>query len=414
MSAMDDLARMLKRSRSPGSDYTGVVTKVEGGTAYVQLTGSEITDTPAALSIDAKPGDRVRVRISNGRAQLTGNDTAPPTNDTKAIRQLQKDSDKHGQTINHMQKQVDETAGIAANTNQYFWVTEEGSDTGVHITEKPRKEFLADPDNGGGNLLGRSNGIAMRVGLKEMAQVSLKGFDVYTPGGILIGHIGYGPVTMSDGTTGDGPFYTLGFRHTGSNVGYLSCVIGTGEATAFRSIALNAGKANGQASVACGSGSQADSDDQVVIGRYCDPDANGNYVFIIGTGTDVNNLKNGVTVDWNGDLVTAATPKSGSLSTTLSGGSNYKNVCTKKGDMVNVAFHRANFTAWNMSGPFATLPAGYRPKVVQYVPGAVFANSTWLSTYFSISANGAVSIGYNPAGSGSTCTHIWFSGTFII
>ena len=85
MSAMDDLARMLKRSRSPGSDYTGKVTKVENGTAYVQLTGSEITDTPVALSIDAKPGDRVRVRVSNGRAWITGNDTLPPSNDKKEV-----------------------------------------------------------------------------------------------------------------------------------------------------------------------------------------------------------------------------------------------------------------------------------------------------------------------------------------
>lgn len=412
MSAMDDLARMLKRSRSPGSDYTGTVTKVENGTAYVQLTRSEITDTPAVMSIDAKPGDRVRVRVSNGRAWLTGNDTAPPTNDTKAIWQLQQASDSHDKTINHMQKQVDETAGIAANTNQYFWFTEEGSDTGAHITEKPRKEFLADPENGGGNMLARSNGLAMRVGLKEMSRVTQDGFEVLAPSGASLAYIGQGDVVWSDGSVLPGPFFNLGIRVSGP-IGNLSTVIGTGSATKFESVAMCSGRSNGQYSVACGQGTMADSDDQTVIGKFCSPDANGKYVFIIGVGTDENNLKNGVTVDWNGDLVTAATPKSGSLTTTLSGGSNYKNVCTKKGDMVNVAFHRANFTAWNMSGQFATIPAGYRPKVVQYVPGAVFANSTWLSTYFSISTNGAVSLGYIPA-SGSTCTHLWFSGTFII
>lgn len=85
MSAMDDLARMLKNNKSPGSDYTGTVTKVEGSTAYVQLTGSEITDTPVALSIDAKPGDNVRVRVCNGRAWVTGNDTLPPSNDKKEV-----------------------------------------------------------------------------------------------------------------------------------------------------------------------------------------------------------------------------------------------------------------------------------------------------------------------------------------
>ena len=58
---------------------------------------------------------------------------------------------------------------IADNTNQYFWHTSTGSDTGAHITEKTQEAFLADPANGGGNLLARSNGIAVRDGLTELA-----------------------------------------------------------------------------------------------------------------------------------------------------------------------------------------------------------------------------------------------------
>ena len=59
---------------------------------------------------------------------------------------------------------------IAADTAQYFWFTETGSDTGAHITEIPQEQFLQDPVNGGGNLLARSNGIAIRDGLTELAQ----------------------------------------------------------------------------------------------------------------------------------------------------------------------------------------------------------------------------------------------------
>ena len=62
--------------------------------------------------------------------------------------------------------------GIAGDTNQYFWFTSQGTDTGAHITEVPRADFLADPDNGGGNLLARSNGIALRDGLTELATFS--------------------------------------------------------------------------------------------------------------------------------------------------------------------------------------------------------------------------------------------------
>lgn len=93
MSAFDDLVKMLKKEKKSGSDYTGTVTRVEGNTAYVQLTGSDIADTPVAMSISAKPGDNVRVRVSNGKAHITGNDTAPPTNDTEKIQKLDKSND---------------------------------------------------------------------------------------------------------------------------------------------------------------------------------------------------------------------------------------------------------------------------------------------------------------------------------
>ena len=59
---------------------------------------------------------------------------------------------------------------IAANTGQYFWYTGTGSDTGAHITEVTRDEFLNNPS--GGNLLARSTGIAVRKGMSEVAQFS--------------------------------------------------------------------------------------------------------------------------------------------------------------------------------------------------------------------------------------------------
>ena len=58
---------------------------------------------------------------------------------------------------------------IAGNTNQYFWHTESGSDTGTHITEIPQEDFIDDPANGGGNLLMTSGGIAVRDGYDELA-----------------------------------------------------------------------------------------------------------------------------------------------------------------------------------------------------------------------------------------------------
>lgn len=86
MNNLTKLIASLKRDQKrTGTDYIGVVTKIDGGTAYVRLTGSRISDTPCALTISAKVGDKVRVRVSGGRAWVTGNDTAPPTNDVENI-----------------------------------------------------------------------------------------------------------------------------------------------------------------------------------------------------------------------------------------------------------------------------------------------------------------------------------------
>lgn len=93
MSELSDLVKMLKNNKSTGSDYTATVTRVENGMAYVQLTGSNIMDTPVVMSVDCKPGDKVRVRVNGGRAWVTGNDTAPPTNDTEKIKKINKNNE---------------------------------------------------------------------------------------------------------------------------------------------------------------------------------------------------------------------------------------------------------------------------------------------------------------------------------
>ena len=67
---------------------------------------------------------------------------------------------------------------IASNTDQYFWFTGTGTDTGAHITEKPKEEFIVDPTNGGWNFLARSNGAAVRNGLTEFARFGANGTQV--------------------------------------------------------------------------------------------------------------------------------------------------------------------------------------------------------------------------------------------
>ena len=65
-------------------DSTAVVKRVEDGVAWVQIAGG-VDETPVRLTVNAKEGDNVQVRVSGGTAFLVGNGTAPPTDDTQAI-----------------------------------------------------------------------------------------------------------------------------------------------------------------------------------------------------------------------------------------------------------------------------------------------------------------------------------------
>ena len=73
---------------------------------------------------------------------------------------------------------AEEAKTIADNTNQYFWNTSEGSDTGVHITQIPQEDFIDNPTSGGGNTLLRSNGLAVRDGLTELAVFGSSGIQL--------------------------------------------------------------------------------------------------------------------------------------------------------------------------------------------------------------------------------------------
>lgn len=75
--------------------------------------------------------------------------------------------DKLNTNIDNAQSTANSAKSVADNTAQYFWFTSSGSDTGAHISEKTQTQFISSPS--GGNLLARSNGIAVRDGLTELA-----------------------------------------------------------------------------------------------------------------------------------------------------------------------------------------------------------------------------------------------------
>lgn len=82
-----------KRGTSP-YDTTAEVLRVDGDTAWVHIAGG-VDETPVKKTIDCKAGDVVQLRVGGGRAWITGNATAPPTDDTKA-----KEADNNAKTAN--------------------------------------------------------------------------------------------------------------------------------------------------------------------------------------------------------------------------------------------------------------------------------------------------------------------------
>ena len=80
------IASVLKdanKKKTSAYDTAAEVKRIEGTTAWVHIHGG-VDETPVKLTIDAKVGDNVQVRVSDGKAWITGNATAPPTDDTTA------------------------------------------------------------------------------------------------------------------------------------------------------------------------------------------------------------------------------------------------------------------------------------------------------------------------------------------
>ena len=87
-------AMSAQAPKTSGYDTRAEVVRVEGDKAWVHIPGG-VDETPVALTIDAKEGDQVQVRVAGGSAWLVGNASAPPTDDRTAIAaRLQADAAK--------------------------------------------------------------------------------------------------------------------------------------------------------------------------------------------------------------------------------------------------------------------------------------------------------------------------------
>lgn len=257
---MDDIKQMAKTvaqcikgdtKKTKGYDTAATVKRVDGNTVYVSIPGG-VPETPVKKTIDAKVGDTVQVHVGNGTAWLTGNRTAPPTDDAEALvaKAVAKVADKTATKAKTTAEQAQKTAN---GIKQHFWT----DDDGAHITEVTQAEYEDDPDNAGGNLLAQASSVSVREGTKDLAVMSKDGFDAKSYDSnddpVQIAHLGYGDGTTEGGGTSKAPYYTLGTRRETSitrdgttyqpTVGNYSVAFGYGNiASAYN--ALVTGQAN--------------------------------------------------------------------------------------------------------------------------------------------------------------------------
>lgn len=111
---INDLVSSIKSSDAKGTkpyDTSAIVRRVDTkkGIAYVHIPGG-VDETPVKLTINAKEGDEVQVRVSNGSAFLLGNQSAPPTDDSTARR-----AEADAVRANRAANSAEESAQVAAD-----------------------------------------------------------------------------------------------------------------------------------------------------------------------------------------------------------------------------------------------------------------------------------------------------------
>ena len=120
MSNMDKLAKELKTMMAASDDRKpkpydtqAEVLRVEDGVAWVHIPGG-VQETPVRLTMNAKKGDMVNVRVASGSAWITGNGTNPPTDDTTA--NIANETASKAMSIGEMAMSDAERARVAADS----------------------------------------------------------------------------------------------------------------------------------------------------------------------------------------------------------------------------------------------------------------------------------------------------------
>lgn len=180
----------MKESKTKPYDTVAKVLRVDEKTAYVHIDGGA-DETPAQMAINCKTGDTVKIRVSGGKAWLTGNITAPPTDDSVAIKanktatkvkkSYENFKDVTEENFSSQEDKISEAAKVATNFMKYI----EG--LGLVVGDMRGNELgqnaLLDAN---GMCVRNNNSEIVRFGITDIKVVNEDGDPVYSGTGSIV------------------------------------------------------------------------------------------------------------------------------------------------------------------------------------------------------------------------------------
>lgn len=185
-----EIASAMKESKTKPYDTVAKVLRVDEKTAYVHIDGGA-DETPAQMAINCKTGDTVKIRVSGGKAWLTGNITAPPTDDSVAIKanktatkvkkSYENFKDVTEENFSSQEDKIVEAAKVATNFMKY--IEGLGLVVGDMRGNTLGQNALLDAN---GMCVRNNNSEIVRFGITDIKVVNEDGDPVYSGTGSVV------------------------------------------------------------------------------------------------------------------------------------------------------------------------------------------------------------------------------------
>lgn len=185
-----EIASAMKESKTKPYDTVAKVLRVDEKTAYVHIDGGA-DETPAQMAINCKTGDTVKIRVSGGKAWLTGNITAPPTDDSVAIKanktatkvkkSYENFKDVTEENFSSQEDKISEAAKVATNFMKY--IEGLGLVVGDMRGNTLGQNALLDAN---GMCVRNNNSEIVRFGITDIKVVSEDGDPIYNGTGSVV------------------------------------------------------------------------------------------------------------------------------------------------------------------------------------------------------------------------------------